>query len=250
MATTRQPSPLFKMKSVVELYGKATQSEENPAPQSMDELSLDYRVLNQFVWKKTDDKDDIGWAKGRCGFYVNEEGIKDFLMYLDELFHWRKDYEDAEFEQLEGDMEIVVHMQKTSPFKLTLDKKEDGLKCKIDVVEDEDETTMSVFDLPPPTFPARIVVLTFEIVSATKVHCIFSGNTKPFQNNFVKRSIKGKSVKVSTNDMYGEYLRVMEHVNIGDEEACAKMLQDMFEECMEGSPIVVRVKETKFDLEQ
>ena len=109
---------------------------------------------------------------------------------------------------------------------------------------------MSLFDLPPPVFPARIVVLTFELVPPGEAHDVYSGNTKPFQTNFVKRNIKGTSVKLDETDAYGEYLRVLEHLSLEDANLCAVQLTEIFEECLQGSPVVVRMKATKHDTEK
>ena len=78
---------------------------------------------------------------------------------------------------------------------------------------------------------------------------MFSGNTKPFQRNFIQRNIKGTVVKLEATDIYGEYFRVLEHLNLGDTTAGVTGLKDIFEECLENSPIVVRAKETKHDME-
>ena len=248
MATSRQPNPLFQMKKLMELYGQATAGAEDPPPATPEDLELRYKAVNQFVWKKTEDKDDIGWKKNRMGWYIDEEYVKEFLMYFDDIMDWRKGYQDAEFEKIEGEIKIVIHILKTSSLELKLHPEEDELKCRFEVVREE-QTTMSVFDLPPPIFPARIVVLTFQVLAPEKVHAVFSGNTKPFQAGFVRHGIKGKSVKIDPQDPYGEYLRVLEHLDLADENKCMEHLKNMFDDVLLGSPIVIRVKETKHDLE-
>ena len=146
------------------------------------------------------------------------------------------------------DIEIVIHMLKSSTLALEFDPEEDELQCSFKIVK-EDHAFMSVFDLPPPVFPARIVVVTFELLSPAKAHVVFSGNTKPFQRNFIQRNIRGTVVKLDVTDIYGEYFRVLEHVNLEDTTAGITVLKDMFEECLENSPIIVRAKETKHDTE-
>ena len=122
------------------------------------------------------------------------------------------------------------------------------MKCEIEVVK-ETSAMMSVFDLPPPHLPARIVVLTFELVKPDKVHLIFSGNTKPFQANFVRRGIKGTSVKVYPDDTYGEYFRVLEHLEIKDEAKAVATLKDLLYNCLLESPVSLRCQDTKHDRE-
>lgn len=249
MATSCQPNPLYQNKKVVESYGASEAESEDPPPRTLDEVSSRFRAVHQFVWKKTEDKDDIGWAKGRIGWYIEDAYVKEFLMYFDDLMAWRKGFQSADFEEIEKDIKIVIHMLKSSTLELKFDPAEDELKCSFEVVK-EDQALMSLFDLPPPVFPGRIVIMTFELLSPGKAHVVFSGNTKPFQTNFIKRNIKGKSVKLEATDAYGEYLRVLEHLSLEDANACAAKLTDIFEECLQRSPVVVRVKETKHDLEK
>ena len=250
MLTARKPSPLYKNKRAIELYGEAASKDEDPPPPDSETLAMRYHALNQFVWHKTVDTDGIGWKKGSMGWYIEEEYIKDFFMYFDDLMAWRKDYYDDEFEKIEGDnISIVIHMLPTATFNLAFDRERDELKCGFEVVK-EAEQMMSLFDLPPPHFPARIIVLTFQVLEPKKVHAIFSGNTKPFQANFVQRGIKGKSIKMDPADLYGEYYRVKEYLSLEDEVACVAVLRDLFENCLLSSPVVVRLKDTKHDTEQ
>ena len=169
-------------------------------------------------------------------------------MYFDDLMAWRKDFHDDEFEKIIGKIKIVIHMLDSSTLDLKFDIDEDELKCEIEVVK-EKSAMMSVFDLPPPHFPPRIVVLTFELVNPDKVHLIFSGNTKPFQANFVKRNIKGTSLKAKPEDTYGEYLRVLEHLDIKDEAKAVATLKDLLDKCLLESPVSLRCQDTKLDRE-
>ena len=118
------------------------------------------------------------------------------------------------------------------------------MKCKFEIIK-EKKPYFSMFELPPPVFPLRIVVLTFELTSPEGAHMIFSGNTKPFQENFVKRHIKGKSVKSNPNNVYGEYYRVIENINLTLVKECSDRLSDIFSDCLAGSPVVVRVRDSK-----
>ena len=83
-----------------------------------------------------------------------------------------------------------------------------------------------------------------------KVHVIFAGNTRPFQANFVSHNIKGKIVKTDPEDPHGEYMRVMENLSLADESKCVERLNVVFDDILQNSPVVIRVKETKHDLEK
>jgi hypothetical protein len=129
LTTTRQPSPIYKSKRLVELYGAAESRREDPPPRSLDAVAKRYHAEHQIVWNKTDDIDDIGWVKGRTGWYIEEAYIKEFFMYFDDLMAWRKDYQDEHFEKVEGDIQIVIHMMASAGMSLVFDKVEDELQC-------------------------------------------------------------------------------------------------------------------------
>ena len=245
MASGGQPNPLFLMGKLMEVYGKTTRETDNPEPENVDELVEKYKVKYQFVSKKTEDVDAVSWRKFGAGFYVSGgmAAIKDFLMYFDDVISWRSEYEDETFDPIAEKPKIFVYVSPDET--LALDKQTDELKCDFEVVK-KAEHTFTVFDLPPPTFPNRIVVLTFELLSATQAHLIFSGNTKPFQAGFGALKIKGKSVLVNPNDKFKEFFRVREDMDLTDEDACASELKNIFEVgCLQSSPVVVRIQETK-----
>jgi len=245
MASGGQPNPLFLLGKTLELYGKTTRESDDPEPENLDDVAEKYNAKYQFVSKKTGDQDNVSWRRFGAGFYITggAAAIKGFLMYLDDVISWRAEYEDETFEPLAEKPKIFVYVSPDET--LALDKKTDELKCDFEVVKGA-EHTFTVFDLPPPTFPNRIVVLTFELVSATQAHLIFSGNTKPFQAGFGALKIKGKSVQVNTNDKFKEFFRVREEMDLTDEDACASELKNIFGVgCLQSSPVVVRIKETK-----
>ena len=188
------------------------EEEQGPAvaaeADTLAEVACCFRAVHQYVGKKTEDRDAVGWVKGRTGWYIDAQFVKEFFMYFDDMMAWRKGFQSDELDKIGEDIEIVIHMLTSSPLELEFDAEEDELQCSFEIVK-EDVAFMSVFDLPPPVFPARIVVLTFELLSESKAHVVFSGNTKPFQFNFTQRNIKGTSVKLEPHDMYGEYFRVL-----------------------------------------
>ena len=250
MYTARRPSPLYKTRKTIDLYGEHASTDDDPPPRNLETVALQYKAMHQFVWKNTQDPDDIGWKKGCTGWYIEEDHIKNFLMYFDDLMAWRKEYHDDEFEKIGGDnISIVIHMQSNATFDLVLHQEKDELQCAFEILE-EDVMTTSPFELPPPHFPSRIVVLTFELLGPKKAHAVFSGNTKPFQMNFVRREIKGAVKKINSTDAYGEYYRVKEYISLEDEMKCVGVLRDLFENCLLSSPVVVRLKSTHHDKEQ
>ena len=87
MATSQQPNPLFQMKKQVEIYGHVEAGREDPPPTTLDDVACRLRAAHQFVWKKSDDTDDLGLVKSRQGWYVSEDYIKGFFMYFFDFMH-------------------------------------------------------------------------------------------------------------------------------------------------------------------
>jgi hypothetical protein len=243
--TTCQPNPLYQIRKMIELFGQQN-SEEDSSPQSLKDIEKKLHFVHQFVGKNTLDQDDIGWIKNRVGFYIDEEFVKEFFMYFDDLMAWRQNYSDEHLDRIAKPIEILIHMEETPSLELTFDKQEDELKCVFNIAK-EKKNFMSVFDMPPPIFPGRLVVMTFELLASDRCHIVFSGNTKPFQKGFEARGIKGASVKTNPGDAYGEYFRVLEHVALTNEEKTVKYLQEIVEEVMQESPMIIRMKFTDHD---
>ena len=66
----------------------------------------------------------------------------------------------------------------------------------------------------------------------------------------MSRGIKGRIVKLEPTDLYGEYYPVLENVSLLPEETCVEKLVDLYESCLVGTPVVVRLKETMHDTEK
>ena len=122
LRTSLEPNPLYKMKGLVEKHVQAMLGEEDPPPATLDDVGFRFRAVYQFVWKKTDDSDGIGWAKKRFGWYIDEAYVKEFLMYFDEFMAWRKGRGDEDFEPIDAEIKIVIHMLNSSTVKLTMNK--------------------------------------------------------------------------------------------------------------------------------
>ena len=249
MKTGSRPSPLYQLMKQVQLYGSSTEGLDQNAPKNMLEVESTYKTIHQYVGKRTTDVDNIGWVQNLVGWYVEEEYVKDFLMWFDDLMAHRVEYEDAELPKIEGPLKIVVHMTSSGFTNLAIDGKKDETKCNFEVIKAESMAT-TVFQLPPPIFPARIVTCNFQLLSDTTTHVIFGGNTKPFQMEFVKEGIDGASVKTNPNDTYGEYFRVLKNFDVANSEDAAQQLTTIFDDVLHGSPVVLRVKETPHGLKK
>ena len=93
----------------------------------------------------------------------------------------------------------------------------------------------------------RIVIFTFELVSAHVAHLVFGGTTKPFQSNFVALRIKGQTYKDKESDV-GQYFRVLKNVNLQDVQKVSQHLKDIpGSKCLCSSPVVIRMRDRVFN---
>ena len=243
-----RPSPLYNMKLLVQTYGQTEKNEKDPPPQSLDEVASRYAAEYTFVWKKTVDADDVSFKRNASGWYVSASKLKDFFMYFDDLMRYRFGLESGEFQRVE-ERNIMVHIPVESALEMKLDKEVDELQCSFTVekAQHQQELVASVFDVPPPTYPSRITILSLELVSETKLHAVFGGNTKPFQAEFAGRGIAGRSFKSCPEDTYSEYFRTIEFMDCAEPEDCAELLKVVFEKVLHGSPVIIRIKDSKID---
>ena len=166
-------------------------------------------------------------------------------MYLDDLLACRASYTDDVFEKLTWGRKILVHAD--AALGLTIDAQEDETRCQF-TLQTHAHPDINVFQLPPPVFPSRIIIATFELVSVDKVHVIFSGNTRVFQTAFVRMGIKGQSYKVDPSDEYSEYFRVVQGLELEASSGAAAFLKGLLgEECLKSSPVVLRAHESSHD---
>ena len=245
MACDDQPNPLFYFSKIVEIYGATTKDSPTPAPMTRDEIASEYNAKFEFVSKKTVDQDvdKVRWRKNGLGVFIwgGAPAVNNFIMYVDDVIDWRTTFSDAVFEPLGTKPKITIHVPAT--YQLELSAVDDELKCMMEVKK-ETSGKFTVFDVPPPTFPSRIVILTFDLVSTTTAHAIFSGNTKPFQKGFADLKIRGKSLKLHPTAEFAEFFRVREPAfDLKQLAACTAELNNILGDgCLKSSLVIVRVK--------
>ena len=149
-------------------------------------------------------------------------------------------------EAMSGKPDVRVYLD--CDMRVDIHEANDKTNCKF-TVSSTPPTPMSVFHAPPPIYPARIVVLTFELASVDTAHIIFSGNTRPFQKFFAKLGIPGQTFKVDPEAELGEYFRVMQNVSIADASKAASTIKDILgDKCLQQTPVILRAKETDEDV--
>ena len=251
------PSPLFHMKHQLSTYLSIHKQETMTASDSMaialppltyEEWCNSYPVAYQWCSRATDDADGVGWAKAASAFYVSggAANIKDFLMFMDDLMAWRSTYSDVKLDAISRKPDVHVYLE--CDLRVDIQEAKNETKCMF-AVSTTPPTPASVFHVPPPIYPARIVVLTFELASVDVVHLIFSGNTRPFQKFFAKLGIPGQTIKVDPEAEFGEYFRVMQTVSIANAHQAATTIKDILgDKCLQQSPVILRAKETDQDV--
>ena len=245
-----RPSPLLYMKKMVagfaEMRANMPAEEEdksNLVPYSLEDLCREMQATYNFTGKQTSDEDDVGFTLNRSAFYVSH--VKAFLMYFDELLHWRSTYvnEEEGLSALTWSPKVIVHLGPGIDFEIA---EEDGVKCEFEH-EQFDKVHDVIFQVPPPTYPHRVCIMYFEMVNDNIVHIQIGGNTKPYLSNFVALKIKGQTHKPNPNDAYGEYFRIIKHVDIAKD--LKTQLRVLFgSQGLCGSPVVIRLHETTGDI--
>ena len=159
---------------------------------------------------------DVGCLEvNRSAFYISQAevgkdseeptNLKDFFMHLDSALAWRASYSDEEVDELPSKPKIKIFLEPELGFELEF-KEEDEMECEMEVVSGSELTdaiaNVSVFDVPPPTYPLRIVLAVFELKSENVVDLFFYGNVVPFQSGFQKMKIKGQSFKADPKQVH------------------------------------------------
>jgi len=230
------PNPLFQFKKGIMGYGGQAGSEDCSIPPDWEAFEEQFQAEFVYVTKRTCDWDSIGLQVFRCGIYLGGN-VKDFVMFLDDYFKFRLSFECAGLETLPALPELEIYV---SPgVELEIDQVTDEMHCPFSVVHAQ-HSDMSVFHLPPPAiFPNRVVILSIEMVTTDEIHMVFSGNTKPFQADFVAKQIKLTS-HLKEGEQYAEHYRVVKNFSIADSAEAGTYVKKIHEECLWKSPLVVR----------
>ena len=124
--------------------------------------------------------------------------MKDFLMHFDSALAWRASYRDEDFDELPSKPKVKIFLDPELGFELEF-KEEDEMECEMEVVSGSELTDAMangcVFDVPPPTYPLRIVLAVFELKSENVVDLFFYGNVVPFSVRLPEDEDQGSVVQ-------------------------------------------------------
>ena len=248
--TSGSTTILYQLWKQIELFGLEMARLDIDVPGNVAALVDEIGAVFQWVDRSSRDADEVGYCKFRSGFYVSGENLKDLTMYLDAFFDWRSDFANEDFAKVDVRPKLVLHMEASVP--LAVNAVADKVKCEVEVRpharDPPKEEEVSVYHLPPPIFPPRIVIATCEILDANLARIVFSGNTRPFQRGFVSLQMKGQALKRHPEDSDGAYLWVLPTVDMSQKNAAVAMLADIFgDKVFHHSPVVIRMKATNAD---
>ena len=240
-------SPLYLQKKTFELYGRLHQDQDDAPPQTCDDITDRYAAVFSYASKRTVDVDEVGWSKNVSCWYVSQGQLKEFLMFYDDVMFWRFGYSNDELEQIDPPPKIVVHIPPLCAWQLVLDQDADELQCQFEVRNSTPPRDLKadVFQAPPPTFPNRIVIMEFGLVSETKMHIVFGGDTLPFKDDFSDVGIPIRSFKRIPEQQYPEYFRLLEHLDISNLDVAVNKVRSILTGTLYSSPVFARIKDTK-----
>ena len=97
---------------------------------------------------------------------------------------------------------LVIHVPED--LDITFDE-DDETNCEIEVKQ-ASTGGMTSFDVTPPTFQQRIVIMKSGLVDEVTTDVVLSGITKPFINGFHNLQMKDKSPRMNTMS-FSEYMK-------------------------------------------
>ena len=100
-----------------------------------------------------------------------------------------------------------------------------------------------VTEVPPPCYPASLLVATIEAPSKNSISIVWSGNTMPFKNNFESLGVGGKTLKRADSDSFGEYFRKKDNICILSAEDREQVLPLLGDNLLRGAPVVVQIRD-------
>jgi len=237
---TKRPSPTYLLKSVIEKMGKEKHNDAG-IPKTLDDLMHMYHAKYTWVDAKTRDDDDVGWKKGSSGFFVGG-ALKNFFMFFDELISWRCEFSDEDFDKITDPPKLMIHLFDNCD--LSIDET-DNMLCEFEIIDSgEKPKDISVYDMPPPCFPPRLVILTVTATSDQYGCLCWSGGTKPFSDGFNNLKIK-RSQEVKNGNT--EWYRVKHNVDFSNKTEVVTQLQDVLgSQCLSASPTIVKFRPQHF----
>ena len=249
MATCARPDPLFMFLGVFRKFIEFKSASDVHFPGSLASFQIAFQCKLVYAGRDQKEKsptaedfDDVGFVLHRTGFYVNEEGIKNLLMILDEFMQFRMTYVDDLVDALKALPELHIY----HPFGSSLDisQVDDEMACNVELHDAETYTKMLIFDMHPPSFLKRLVTCMVELQSPFVYDMSFGGGMHLFATNYYIAGPSSWIYPTYPSDTYPEFFEVVKDISFQDAVAKFKSIHS---EVLSNSPVLVRTNRHGFD---
>ena len=198
-------------------------------PETIQELKTENGII--ITLSGLDDPLEVGWIQWRVAFYVVGDiyALKEAVMMLLAFFDHRRQHADDASAPFPDKFHIKLHCTDAIKEGLQLD----GAAIPHQLVINT-PPCFGPFEAAPP-FGKSVLILQAEFEHAT-IAGIFRGNTYPYRAAFEAASIYG--TKLESN---GEYVRVLQPVNVEEEHGRVWVLNDLLHNILRASAIQIRI---------
>ena len=242
-----KPSVFYKFGPQLEAYLKHRHAEEEDCPDTKIgiEAALGCKIVSVGNDPTDEDKHFL-FQPWRNAIYCNGDldAVREVIMFIDAFIGWvsgisaASSHEYTELPKIEIQVPQGFAIEFDAGSGTENDDKE--MDCEFQIISPETMAAKNT-DVPPPTFPSRLVVANIEPISTSTMSIVWSGNTKPYRIQFEDLDIGGKQHKKNPNDRYGTFYRKKENISIAPGKDLQDALSLFGDALLKNSPVVVRV---------
>ena len=131
MQCDRRPNAMFKINRWAQVYFEGG---NDKMVASFDDFQEMFHCMYAWTGANVTVDNGVRFPKNLTGFFVSADSLKDWLMEMDEMMHWRTSYANEEFEKLPTAPSLRVHLPQDMQITLSID---DDLKCDIAIANEE-----------------------------------------------------------------------------------------------------------------
>ena len=198
-------------------------------PDSLQSLRSQGIIL---VITAADDPESIGWVPWRIAFYSlgDVADLKNTLLLLDSYFSWRRDHPQ------EGDLPIPQPMKVDLCVPSSLRNQAwTGFENHVTL---HSPARYDPFQAGPPA-GKHVLQCSLEFhANGTSMNAVFFGQTYPFKDALEQANVYGAR---TAEDQGGQYVRVLQNVNIAEEAQRVFFLNNLLSEVFHGLVMLVRI---------
>ncbi len=226
---TAKPSVLSKLLNSFTAFLTHLRGTNDEVPETIQELKTENGII--ITLSGLDDPLEVGWIQWRVAFYVvgDISALKEAVMMLLAFFDHRRQHADDASAPFPAKLHIQLRCTDAIKAGLPLDAAATPHELVINT-----PPCFGAFEAAPP-FGKTVLILQAEFEHAT-IAGIFRGNTYPYRAAFEAASIYGTKLESS-----GEYVRVLQPVNVEEERGRVWVLNDLLHNILRASAVQVRI---------